>query len=130
VPRRPKRPPRLAPVDEKVIGERLRILRQRQGLTQEKVAAKLGVRQGLVSAYERGESRVHAALLAAFAKALKATPNEILGFEKAHVNGSGDQRFLRRLAQIEKLSRRDKLALLRTIDRYVKDVKGPVDARS
>ena len=74
-----------------------------------------------MSAYERGAVRLHAVLLAAFAKALRTSPNEILGFEKVKENGLlKDRRFLRRLEQIEALSRRDKQALLRTIDRFTK----------
>jgi DNA-binding XRE family transcriptional regulator len=55
------------PVDEKVIGQRLRGFRKQRGLTQNEVAEKLGTQQALLSAYELGQARVHGVLVAAFA---------------------------------------------------------------
>lgn len=85
------------------------------------VAEQLGIRQALVSEYERGETRVHSALLAAFAKVLRVSTDEILGVKEGRENGLiKDRRFLRRLEQIDKLPRRRKDALLMTIDAFLK----------
>lgn len=117
MPRRRKHRPPLAPIDEKQIGQRLKELRQRRGVTQVELAQELGITQGVVSEYERGEVRLHAVLLAAFAKALKTSPNRILGFEKIEEDGaSKDRRFLRRLQRIDVLSKAEKQAVLKTLD--------------
>jgi transcriptional regulator with XRE-family HTH domain len=75
----------------------------------------------LVSQYELGKTRIHGALVAAFAKALGASADEILGLKPSKENGAlKDRRFLRRLEQIDKLPRRRKDALLVTIDAFLK----------
>jgi transcriptional regulator with XRE-family HTH domain len=109
-------------VDERTIGRRLRELRKRRGFTQTEVARKIGVRQALVSEYELGQTRIHGALVAAFAKALRTSADEILGLKEPRENGlMKDRRFLRRLDQIDRLPRRKKDALLTTIDALLKE---------
>ncbi len=111
-------------MDEKTIARNLRELRKRRGLSQVRLAQRLGIGQVLVSQYELGKVRVHGALLAAFAKALRTSADEILGLKGSRENGHGvmkDRRFLRRLEQIDQLPRRKKDALLTTIDAFLKD---------
>lgn len=84
------------------------------------MAEQIGVPQGVVSEYELGKTRVHGALVAAFAKALDASADEILGLKPPKENGVKDRRLLRRLEQIDKLPRRKKDALLTTIDAFLK----------
>src|SRR5687767_11509395 len=109
----------VAPVDEKAIGKRLRDLRKRQGMGQAELAAEIGVNQTAVSDYEKGEVRIHAAMLAALAKALKSSADEILGLKAAKQNGATpDRRFLRRIEKLHQLSRRDQQSILGTIDAF------------
>jgi len=90
-------------------------------MTQMELAEKLGIRQVLVSQYELGKVRVHGALIAAFAKALRTSADVILGVKESKENGLiKDRRFLRRLEQIDRLPRRKKDALLTTIDAFLK----------
>lgn len=108
-------------VDEKEIGGRLRELRKRRGKTQVEIADALGINQSLVSQYERGETRLHAALVAAYARALRTTADQILGLEKIPEDGVlKDRRFLRRLQKIDQLSKRRKQALLKSLDMLLK----------
>ena len=111
-----------APVDEKTIGRHLRELREERGLTQVQIADAVGVEQSLVSDYERGVVRLHGALVAGFAKALKVSADDILGLdERTRRNGFvKDRRFARRLQLIDQLSRRQKDALITTIDTFLK----------
>jgi len=110
-------------VSEKTIGERLREVRLRQGMTQAELAEDLGITQAIVSAYEKGTIRMHGALVAAFAKLLHASADELLGLEKAKQNGHvKDRRFLRRLERIDLLSKRDRQSLLGTIDAFLSKV--------
>ena len=110
----------VSPVDEKTIGRNLRELRESQGLTQVELAEKLNIRQVLVSAYERGAVRMHGALIAAFAKALGASADDILGIDKRRKGAPTDRRVVRLLQEIGALSRRERDALLKTISNYVK----------
>ena len=110
----------LAPVDDKTIGERLRDIRRRRGFTQGELAEKLGLNQPLVSQYERGEIRMHATLVAALAKVLRVSTDELLGLKASKENGLvTDRRLLRQLQKMEDLSRRDRQALIRTIDGFL-----------
>lgn len=110
----------IAPVDEKTIARRLKDLRKRRGKTQAELAATLGIDQTLVSAYERGAVRLHGAIVAAFAKTLRSSADEILGLKDMKQDGLfRDRRFIRRLERIEKLPKRAKQALLKTIDTYL-----------
>ena len=110
----------LAPVDDKTIGERLRDIRRRRGFTQGELAEKLGLNQPLVSQYERGEIRMHATLVAALAKVLRVSTDELLGLKASKENGLvTDRRLLRQLRKMEDLSRRDRQALTRTIDGFL-----------
>lgn len=112
----------IAPVDEQTIARRLRELRKRRGLTQVELAKRVGIDQTLLSTYERGTVRLHGAMVAALAKALRSTSDEILGLKESKENGHmKDRRFLRRLEQIDRLPRRKKDALLTTIDAFLKN---------
>lgn len=115
-----------APVDEQTIGKRLRELRAKRGLTQAQIGEQLGIDQTLVSSYERGTIRLHGALVAAFAKALRASSDEILCLKDAPNGAFRDRRFIRRLERIETLSQRKKQTLLRMIDLYLDHESPPV----
>jgi transcriptional regulator with XRE-family HTH domain len=92
-------------------------------MTQTELAAELGITQSAVSDYEKGAVRIHAVLVAALAKALRASADEILGLEKPKGNGHPkDRRFLRRLERLDKLSKRDRQTLLGTIDAFLAKV--------
>jgi hypothetical protein len=60
-------------------------------------------------------------LVASFAKALKASADEILGLHKTEEGGLlKDRRFLRRIQKVDKLSKRDKQALLKNLDMFLR----------
>jgi transcriptional regulator with XRE-family HTH domain len=110
----------VAPVDEKTIAKRLRELRKARGLTQVEVAQQLGIPQTLLSEYERATVRLHGAIIAALAKVLRASTDQILGVKPLKENGAfQDRRLFRRLQRIEKLPKRAKQTLLKTIDIYL-----------
>jgi hypothetical protein len=68
------------------------------------MAELLDVSQEDVSDHERGELRLHGELLVKLARILKISTDEIL------------RRFLRRLQDLDKVSRRDRDALMRTLE--------------
>ncbi|MGF6174719.1 helix-turn-helix domain-containing protein [Ensifer sp. 4252] len=61
------------------IGERLKILRQMRGLSQEKVATALGITFQQVQKYERGANRISVPTLLQICEILGAHPMEIIG---------------------------------------------------
>ena len=104
----------------RAIGERLARLRKERGVTQVEMAELLGVSQGNVSDYERGELRLHGELLVKLARVLKVSADEILGLEKSPpARAPRDRRLLRRLQDLDKLSKRDRGALMRTLDAFL-----------
>ena len=111
-------------IDEKGIGKRLREFRLRRGLRQVDLAEQLEMSQPLLSRYERGELRLHGALLALFATTLNVKSEKLLGLENL-VEGkiTKDQRFLRRLEKIDRLSEREKENLLGTIDAFLRGAR-------
>lgn len=115
----------LAKLDEKQIGARLRALRDREGISQVDLAKMLGMNQSLLSRYERGEVRMHGALLASLATIFKTSVDQILGLKEIKDQGLlKDRRFLGRIRQIDRLSPRKKQALLTTIDSFLGDERG------
>lgn len=112
----PRRRTYITPVDEKGIGRRLRDIRQRRGLTQGELAQQLGIDQTLVSNYERGAARLHGALVAGFAKALRVSSDEILGLKQSIGPDPTNARRLRRLQQLDLLPVADQRAVLRFME--------------
>jgi transcriptional regulator with XRE-family HTH domain len=106
-------------VDEKLIGRRLRELRKHRGLTQAEVGAQLGVDQTVVSNYERGAARVHGALVAAFAKVLRTSADEILGLKDSTEKSPPKGRLIRRLERVGELAVADQRAVLKYVDALV-----------
>ena len=110
----------LTPVDEKTIGKRVKDLRKARGLTQVELARHVGIPQTLLSEYERGTVRLHAAMVTGLAKVLHASTDVLLGVKPLKENGSfQDRRLFRRLQRIEKLPKRAKQTLLKTIDLFL-----------
>ncbi len=91
-------------------------------MTQGELGAKLSTSQAVVSRYEKGALRLHAALVADVARAVHASADEILGLKDLKPNGVlHDRRFVRRLEQIAGLSKRKKQALLMMLDSFLRD---------
>lgn len=108
-------------VDEQAIGQRLREIRERRNLTQVQLAEKLGLDQTLISAYERGKIRMHAGLIAALAKTLRVSADDLLGLKQSKQNGAIKSRGLRKRApEIDRLPPRELRTLLQTIDQFLR----------
>lgn len=103
----------------KAIGERLAQLRKDRGGTQVEMAEHLGISQPVYSGYERGELRLHGELLVKLAHILRVSTDEILGLESSPPSrGPRDRRLLRRLQDVDKPSKRNREALMRTLDAF------------
>ena len=106
------------------IAARLVRLRKERGITQVELAARLGSTQSLVSKLENGESLLHGELIATLARIYGVTTDEILGVagpkKVAPPAPVKDRRLVRRLQALEKLSKRDKEAVIRTLDAFLR----------
>ena len=121
-----------APKDETVkIGKRLARLRKERGVTQVQLAEAIGILQSKVSDYEHGHLRLHGELIMRITKALDVSADELLGigeFSKKKMNGKSPQRATRtkrlreQVERIEALPKRDRDALMRTINNYLANV--------
>jgi transcriptional regulator with XRE-family HTH domain len=110
------------PEGAQAIGHRLGSLRKAKGLTQVDVAGATGLAQGLISKYETGDLLLHGELIVEFARVLGVSADEILGIESKRSRPAlpaVDKTLARRLAQLQTLPRRDRDALLRTLDAFL-----------
>lgn len=109
-------------ISKKTIGHRIKLMRQTHGLTQAALAEALGTTQSNVSDVERGARKPTLEQLVNVARVLKVSVDQILLNEEPE-NGNGllsDRRFLSRLQKIDQLSPRDKQALLKNLDMFLK----------
>lgn len=115
---------------DETIGQRIRRFRKRRGLTQVQLAEKIGIVQNLISDYERGRLRLHAEMVARFARALGVSCDELIGFggdsERGAVRPGKKQSLaiIRRMNKIQDLPPAQKRTVLRTIDMLIKAAEG------
>lgn len=102
------------------IGERLGRLRKEKGITQAEMARLLGTAQPVVSDYERGVLRLHGDLIVRLADILGVSADELLGIQARPPAGlTKDRRLVRRLQEVDRLSKRDRDAVARTLDAFL-----------
>jgi transcriptional regulator with XRE-family HTH domain len=116
-----------APVDDDALatqaGSRLAAVRKARNVTQVQLAERLGITQSMLSKYERGDLRLHGAMLTRIAEILSVSTDELLGVKVSPpppIPVLKDKRLRRRIHQIDKLSKRDREALIRTIDAFLR----------
>jgi len=124
----------LPPLDlgRETLGERLARLRKERGYTQVELAKIVGIKQTIVSDYERQRIRPHIEMAVRLARALEVSVDELLGASPPNSTALKNQRFLRRLKLLESLPKRDQDALVRMMDSLIKNSQpnGKKSARS
>lgn len=112
------RPSKISVVSFKDVGQRVRALRLSHDLTQAQLAKLLGTSQTALSELERGNRGLTVQQVVKLSKALRTTPNEILGEGKRSraVRPQPPARILRRLARIESLPAPQQQAVLKLLD--------------
>lgn len=103
------------------IGQRVARLRKERGITQVELAEVLGVSQPNISEYERGGLSLRWDQVATLSRVLRVSADELVGLkgESSPRRGPRDSRLARMLREVEGLPRRDREALLRTIDAFL-----------
>ena len=108
-------------LDAKEIAERILRLRKERGITQVELSKTLGITQPMISRLEKGDYRLNGELIISLSKIFQVSADEILGLKPPQQDGSNiSRRWLKRLAKIEKLPKRDQDGLIQTVDRYLK----------
>jgi transcriptional regulator with XRE-family HTH domain len=117
--RTPRNPPRRNGHAE-TLGQRLARIRKERGFTQVELAQKVGTIQAVISDYERGRVRPHAAIIGQVSQALGVTADELLGIAAASPQAASShgvsRRILRRMQVLEQLPAHDQKAILKFID--------------
>jgi transcriptional regulator with XRE-family HTH domain len=116
----------------KLIGQRMAKIRKDRGIGQVALAQTLGIAQSLISRYERGELRIHSELLCQLSEVLDVTPNDLLGYatDKNAPSISIPRRIQKRLANFDKLPKKDQDSLIRVIDAILEKAERPPRKRS
>ena len=88
---------------DKTFGRRLAAIRKARGLSQRDLAAKVGISNRMIAYYEAQTRRPPAAKLAALAKALKVSTDQLLGVRALNIQEPRDSRLWKRLQVFNKL---------------------------
>lgn len=104
------------------IGQRVARLRKERGITQVEMAEALGISQPVISLYERDGLSFRWDQLVILARLLRVSADELVGLkqESAPRRGPRDTRIARLLREVELLPRRDRDALVRTIEAFLR----------
>lgn len=113
-------------------GSRLRKLREARGFTQGELAGRVGIELVQISRYERGQALPNAETLVSLAEVLKTETDVLLRGEasashQAEAESNLDLPLLERFHDLQKLSKRDRDAVILLIDSVL--ARGDVEQR-
>jgi transcriptional regulator with XRE-family HTH domain len=104
-----------------LIGGHLQSIRKKRGLTQKRLAEKIGVTREAIAAYESGRSHLTDLTLMDLSVALRVSSDEILGIQPPPQEATPvSRRLMKRVAIIESLPEGIKKRILRTLDDSIK----------
>lgn len=119
------RPSKIRVVSFKDVGRRVRELRIAADLTQAQLAKTLGTTQTALSEIERGNRGLTVQQVVKLSRALKTSPNEILGeSQNGRQSEPTSPRLLRRLRRLERLPKIQQDAILKVLDSLLKAQEG------
>lgn len=106
---------------KKEIGLRLREIRDEQGMTQVELAVAMGIHQTSLSQMERGIRGVGIRQLLKICRALRVSPDRLLGSAPKETPGvpRRNTRLLRRLRQVERLPPEHQDAVVKMLDAFL-----------
>ncbi len=98
-----------------VIGENIRNIRLKKGITQSDLANLSGIRLNQISKIERGESDPKSSTIIKIAKALECDMNSIF-FDEKNMNESEKIKFV--IKKIEEFEKRDQIIIMEIIENF------------
>ena len=113
-------------------GAGLIAMRQARGVTQGDLAKAIGTSQRMISYYEAGGGNPPLETVIAIANALKATPDQLLGFAEPDaptVETAEDRRLWNRFRLVRQIPEKDRRALFRTLDTMAKASGATIKSR-
>ena len=114
-------------------GAGLIAMRQARGVTQGDLANAIGTSQRMISYYEAGGGNPPLETVIAIAHALKATPDQLLGFsapDAPTVETAEDRHLWNKFRLVRKIPEKDRRALFRTLDTMAKASGATIKTRS
>ena len=103
------------------IGNSIKSIRKKRGLTQKELAERIGLTREAVAAYEVGRTHLIDTTILDMATALRVSVNEILGQERQSVETPlNSRRWAKRMAIIEGMPETLKKYILRILDDVIK----------
>jgi transcriptional regulator with XRE-family HTH domain len=114
------------PEHDKQLGRRLAAFRKARNITQIDLAQRLGITQGGLSKYERGQLRIHSELLRQLADAVGVSTDELLGVPakparpiKLSAEDREAQRLWKKFQLVMELPEKDRRAVIRLVNSLV-----------
>lgn len=105
-------------------GQRLAKFRQAKGFTQAELGKKVGLSPRMVAYYETETEHPPTNYLPAFAKVLKVTIDELLGFKITKEDlKPKNPKLWKKLRKVDKLSTKDQKLLINYLDRLLRDIE-------
>jgi len=121
---KPKKNP-LPPLSTEIeeLGKKIIKFRKLRGLTQKELSERIGITRDILASYESGRAHLNDEMIIRFSIALRISSDELLGLKKNDYldNDPPNVRLMRRMRLIQKLGPMDQKAIIRTIDKYLKD---------
>ena len=104
------------------IGQRIVSIRTTKGISQAELARRVDTSRRNMCAYEKGERRVPAPLLASIAKSLNITADELLGMTSSPFDGRNwDSKLMKRFEKISSLPEDKRKTLVHIVDTLLAD---------
>mgnify|MGYP003608033806 CR=1 FL=1 len=100
----------------KIVGQRVAHLRAEHGLTQNRLAELVGVKQYVIASYETGRRRMPASLLPAVAKSFGVSVEDIIGAPREKTKRGPASRLERQINQVRRLPESKQLFVSEFID--------------
>jgi len=102
------------------IADRLKRLRKSRGLTQAKLAEKIGISCGLLASYEYGKNRLFDEMIIRLSIVLRVSTDTILGVKDFPHESFASTRFTKRLKKLEQLPEAKKKVILSNLDDFIR----------
>lgn len=107
------------------LGERIALLREQAGLSQQQLADKLGINQQMVAYWERRAATLRPEQLTALAEALRTSVDDLLGKAASKSRGSGPAGKVRQVFErVSKLPRRQQQKIVEVVEALVAQQSG------
>ena len=104
------------------LGEKLKLTRQKRGLSQQELALKAGIHQKNISKYEKDDVIPSAITLKSIADILEVSADYLLGNETENTSIK-DIGLLKQFKDVDSMPDKDKTTIMDVLNAYIRDFK-------